>query len=61
MEELKGLRQETFLRFRKELKDDAVVIFKVLTSIDIPSLQEGLMLSDCEVGHILWILRKFQA
>ena len=44
--ELAELRREEFLSFRKGLTEDYVVLIKVLTAVDLPSLQEGLLLGD---------------
>ena len=41
---LKELRQEEFLQFRKGLLEDGVAMFKILTAIDLPPLQEGLLI-----------------
>ena len=44
--DLREMRQVEFLTFWKELNTDSVVIFKVLTAIDIPALQEGLLIAN---------------
>ena len=44
--ELTELRREEFSSFRKGLTEDYVVLIKVLTAVDLPSLQEGLLLGD---------------
>ena len=36
--ELAELKQKEFLTFRKGLKDDSMVILKVLTAVDHPAL-----------------------
>ena len=41
---LKEMRQNDFLTFRRGLREDGVVILKVLTAVDLPALQEGLVI-----------------
>ena len=43
---LADLRRKDFLDFRRGLRSDGVVILKVLTAIDLPSLQEGLLVGN---------------
>ena len=43
---LSELRHNEFLTFRRNLRIDGVIIFKVLTAVDSPALQEGLLIGN---------------
>ena len=44
LSKLEDIRGQTFLKFRRDLVDDRVLIIKVINNVTIPLLQEGLLL-----------------
>ena len=45
---LTDMRKADFVHFPKGLAHDSVMLIKVLTAVDIPALQEGLLIADLQ-------------